>query len=214
MRDGGGNGGNPGDGHGDGHGGGPGGLPGAVRSILSRANVDACIHCGRCTASCPAALPSGLRARAVVRAVQDGDMAALLDRDDIWHCTTCFCCQDRCPKGVLVTQAILWLRAEVARRGRYPAAHATALAELLRGGNVFPLAPEVVAVRSQLSLPKEPPDVGNDAGELAAFQRLAEALGIPRLQPPRRPYPGETGGADTASASGEQGKACPDGGDK
>jgi len=200
--------------HGDGHGGDTDGLPGAVRSILARANVSACIQCGRCTASCPAALPSALRARAVVGAVQDGDLAALLDRDDIWHCTTCFSCQDRCPKGVLVTQAILWLRAEAARRGRYPAAHATALAELSRGGNVFPLAPEVVAVRSQLSLPREPPDVAHDAGALSAFLRLAEALGIPRLQPPRRPYPGETGGADTAPASGEQGKACPDGGDE
>ena len=76
------------------------GLEQRVAIILDHADVAACIQCGRCTATCPAALPAPLRAREVVRAVQDGDLSVVTERDDIWHCTTCFSCQERCPKGV------------------------------------------------------------------------------------------------------------------
>ena len=165
----------------------------ALQRILERANVHACIECGRCTASCPAALPSHLRARAVVRAVQEGDADALLERDDIWHCTTCFSCQERCPKGVLVTQAVLWLRAEAARRGRYPAAHPTALAELDTSGNVFPLEAEVMAARGQLGLPREPRDAAHDPEEAESLRRLLDALALRALAPTRRPFEGEGG---------------------
>lgn len=159
-----------------------------VRVILDRTDVAACIQCGRCTATCPAALPAPLRAREVVRAVQDGDLSVVTDRDDIWHCTTCFSCQERCPKGVAITQAILWLRAEAVRRGLYPAPHTAALEEIGRSGNTFPLDDEVRAVRGRLSLPLDPPDCAHDEEELATFQRLLRVLGFADLAPPRRPY--------------------------
>ena len=159
--------------------------------IMERANLANCIQCGRCTATCPAALPAPLRARSVVRAVQDGDMGVVLDRDDIWHCTTCFSCQERCPKGVLVTQAILWLRAEAVRSGKYPAPHIAALEELARSGNTFPLEPEVRVIRGQLSLPLDPPDCAHDEGEMDAFGRLLEVLGFSDLAPTRVLYDAE-----------------------
>jgi heterodisulfide reductase subunit C len=127
----------------------------------------------------------------VVRAVQDGDLGVVTDRDDIWHCTTCFSCQERCPKGVAITQAILWLRAEAVRRGRYPAPHSTALAEIAASGNTFPLDDQVRATRGRLSLPLDPPDCAHDEEELAAFQRLLEIIGFHDLAPDRRPYPGK-----------------------
>ncbi len=159
-----------------------------VREILDRTDVAACIQCGRCTATCPAALPAPLRAREVVRAVQDGDLSVVTDRDDIWHCTTCFSCQERCPKGVAITQAILWLRAEAVRRGLYPAPHTAALEEIGRSGNTFPIYDEVRPVRGRLSLPLDPPDCAHDEEELATFQRLLRVLGFADLAPPRRPY--------------------------
>lgn len=182
---------------------GGGGLSRRVAVILDRAGVASCIQCGRCTASCPAALPSALRAREVVRAVEDGDLGVVSDRDDIWHCTTCFSCQDRCPKGVLVTQAIIWLRSEAVALGRFPAPHTSALAELARSGNTFPLEPEVRTVRGQLSLPLDPPDCAHDEEELEAFHRLLDALGFEQLAPERRPY--------TREADGDAGDGRPDG---
>ena len=167
------------------------GLEQRVAIILDHADVAACIQCGRCTATCPAALPAPLRAREVVRAVQDGDLSVVTERDDIWHCTTCFSCQERCPKGVAITQAILWLRAEAVRLGRYPAPHTTALGEIAASGNTFPLDDQVRATRGRLSLPLDPPDCAHDEEELAAFQRLLEVIGFQDLAPERRPYPGE-----------------------
>jgi heterodisulfide reductase subunit C len=160
-----------------------------VADILDRTGVAACVQCGRCTASCPAALPAPLRARQVIRAVSEGDLSVVTDGDDIWHCTTCFSCQERCPKGVAITQAILWLRAEAVRMGLYPASHATALEEISSSGNTFPLDDEVRAVRGRLSLPLDPPDCAHDEEELATFHRLLEVLGFARMAPERRPYP-------------------------
>lgn len=171
-------------------------LEGRVRVILDRAGLAACIQCGRCTATCPAALPAPLRAREVVRAVQDGDLSFVTDREDIWHCTTCFSCQERCPKGVQVTQAILWLRAEAVRRGRYPASHATALAEISSSGNTFPLDDQVRATRGRLSLPLDPPDCAHDMRELVTFKRLLDILGFQDMAPPRRPYEDEDEGGE------------------
>ncbi len=165
-----------------------GGLGHRVAVIMEKANMNACNQCGRCTATCPAALPSNLRAREVVRAVQDGDLSIITDTDDLWHCTTCFSCQERCPKGVQLTQAILWLRSEAVALGRYPAAHPTALAEIARTGNTFPLEAEVRAVRGQLSLPLDPPDCAHDEEELETFRRLLDVLAFDKLAPERIPY--------------------------
>ncbi len=159
-----------------------------VQEILDRTGVAGCIQCGRCTATCPAALPAPLRAREVVRSVQDGDLSVVTARDDIWHCTTCFSCQERCPKGVTITQAILWLRAEAVRLGLYPAAHETALREIADSGNTFPLDDQVRALRGRLSLPLDPSDCAHDMKELVTFRRLLDILGFHDMAPERRPY--------------------------
>jgi len=154
-----------------------------VHRILRRNGVTACIECGRCTASCPAALPSPLRARNVIRAVRDGDIVVVEGTDDIWHCTTCFDCQDRCPKGVKVTQAILDLRTFGSGLGAWPPPHEVALRAIASTGNTFPLEDEVRKVRSQLSLPLDPPDCAHDEEELACYKRLLAILEFDRLAP-------------------------------
>jgi ferredoxin len=39
-----------------------------VGRILEGTSVKSCVQCGRCTATCPASLPTDLRAREVIRA--------------------------------------------------------------------------------------------------------------------------------------------------
>jgi heterodisulfide reductase subunit C len=145
--------------------------------------LSSCIECGRCTASCPSALPSNLRARNVIRGVIDLDRTLTEGRDDIWHCTTCFDCQDRCPKGVRITEAILALRAMAASITLSPEPHRLALDEIARTSNTFPLDEEVRKVRGRLSLPLDPPDCAHDEEELAAFHRLLEILDFDGIAP-------------------------------
>ncbi|UCC92802.1 MAG: 4Fe-4S dicluster domain-containing protein [Thermoplasmata archaeon] len=164
--------------------------------------LSSCIECGRCTASCPAALPSHLRARNVIREVIDLDRTLTEERDDIWHCTTCFDCQDRCPKGVRITEAIMALRSLASSLTNSPDEHRLALQEIARTSNTFPLDDEVRKVRGRLSLPLDPPDCAHDEEELAAFQRLLEILDFRLLAPkelkywPPRSRPEEDGGED------------------
>jgi heterodisulfide reductase subunit C len=159
-----------------------------VGRLLRTSGAAACIECGRCTASCPAALPSHLRARNVIRAIQDGDRSIAEDMDDIWHCTTCFDCQDRCPKGVQITQIILYLRAFGSGLARWPEPHDLAFKEIASTGNTFPLDDEVRKVRGRLGLPLDPADCAHDEEELAAFQRLLEILDFNKIATRRLRY--------------------------
>jgi heterodisulfide reductase subunit C len=161
-----------------------------VGRMLRSGGAWACIECGRCTASCPAAIPSHLRARNVIRAVIDGDRSIAEDLDDIWHCTTCYDCQDRCPKGVKVTQIILDLRAIGSSLVRWPPPHDLAFKEIAATGNTFPLDDEVRKVRGRLGLPLDPADCAHDEAELIAFQKLLVILDFKSLAPKRlRFYP-------------------------
>jgi heterodisulfide reductase subunit C len=157
--------------------------------ILEDNNLLACIECGRCTAICPAALPTPLRARNVIRAVLKGDMSVIEDNDDLWHCTTCFDCQERCPKGVRVTEAILNLRSWASGIGLWPEPHRLAVESIGDTGNTFPLEDDIRKLRGQLSLPLDPPDCAHDDEELSAYQRLLEITNFKGLTPRLKNYP-------------------------
>jgi heterodisulfide reductase subunit C len=63
--------------------------------------LKACIHCGTCTAICPAAGVSDYDPRIVVDLVQQNNEATikeLLVSDTIWKCGECLSCKTRCPR--------------------------------------------------------------------------------------------------------------------
>ncbi|MFX1602700.1 MAG: 4Fe-4S dicluster domain-containing protein, partial [Promethearchaeota archaeon] len=77
---------------------------------------NACMQCGMCTASCLSGRWTSMRTRNIVWRAAQGD-ASILEDPDIWLCTTCYNCYDRCPRDLKVTDAIIELRNLATKRG-------------------------------------------------------------------------------------------------
>lgn len=144
-----------------------------VEDAARASKVDKCVQCGKCTAGCPSGRQSRLRTRALVQMAYQGK--DVTDMKELWDCTTCYTCADRCPKEVNTVDAIILLRNLAVRRGNFPHLHVNAIENLYRTGNGFPLSPEVAQIRSMIGLEK-PCDVSQNPEELSKVQKLMDIL--------------------------------------
>ncbi len=147
-----------------------------IEKAARDSDVKKCVQCGKCTAGCPSGRQSRLRTRVLVQmAYQGKDVTGMRE---LWDCTTCYNCAERCPKGVNTVDAIIRLRNLAVRRGNYPKVHLNAIENLYNTGNGFPLSPEVAKIRSIIGLAKEPCDVSTDAEELLKVKKLMDITGF------------------------------------
>jgi heterodisulfide reductase subunit C len=70
----------------------------------------ACIQCGTCTGSCPAANEMRFSPRAINAMVKAGMRDEVLSSNSMWLCLSCYLCAERCPKGVKVTDIMYALK--------------------------------------------------------------------------------------------------------
>ena len=150
-----------------------------LKDELKEFDLAKCVQCGKCTASCTSGRDSNLRTRRLVFLVKSGKDVSM-DRD-LWACTTCYTCQERCPKGVKVTDAIIRIRNAAARSGNRPSIHLTAIRSLLDSSDGFPITPDVAKIRSMIGLPIAPMDVAHDEREKERFRKLVSSLAISEM---------------------------------
>ncbi|MFQ5884344.1 MAG: 4Fe-4S dicluster domain-containing protein, partial [Thermoplasmata archaeon] len=60
-------------------------------------SLNLCYQCGLCSGTCPWGVVRDFNLRKMLRLVQLG---LVEESDDIWLCSTCKACVDRCPRGV------------------------------------------------------------------------------------------------------------------
>ncbi len=150
-----------------------------IEEAAWESDAEKCVQCGKCTAGCPSGRQSRLRTRALVQMAYQGyDITGL---KELWDCTTCYNCAERCPKGVNTVDAIIKLRNLAVRRGNYPKVHVNAIENLYTTGNGFPLSPEVAKIRTIIGLNKEPYDVSTDEEELSKVKKLLDSTGFLNL---------------------------------
>lgn len=70
----------------------------------------ACIQCGTCAGSCPAANEMQFSPRAINAMVKAGMRDEVLSSNSMWLCLSCYLCTERCPKGVKVTDIMYALK--------------------------------------------------------------------------------------------------------
>ena len=126
------------------------------KDIERRSNIFACIQCGTCTASCESGRWTALKTRLIIRKVVMGDLSVLED-PDIWLCTTCYNCYERCPRDVRPTDVIIELRNYASRLGNVETLHRKVVDLLKTTGHAVPINNEVRAMRKDLGLDELPP---------------------------------------------------------
>jgi heterodisulfide reductase subunit C len=117
-------------------------------------NILDCYQCGTCTGSCPPAEYTRLNVRRIIYGAQMGD--DVLEDDTLWLCTTCFMCQERCPRNINIVDTILKLRSLASRKGLVNRKHLEVIKSVLETGYSIPLDEKVQDKREQMGLDRKP----------------------------------------------------------
>ena len=113
-----------------------------------------CIQCGMCTSGCPVA--EFLKPHQIVKMVMLGLKDQLINCKEIWLCTTCFTCSERCPQEVDPANIIFSLKNMAAKQGIIPEELRRIGKNLTETGRVIKISVYQERERKKLGLPKTP----------------------------------------------------------
>jgi len=101
-----------------------------------------CIQCGKCTGGCPVARKTVLNIRGLIYNMLVEPEVDVNAHPELWDCTCCFNCIERCPKDVRPAELIISLRGQLVESGRIPETIGAALMGIFRQGNPSGMARE------------------------------------------------------------------------
>jgi heterodisulfide reductase subunit C len=141
-------------------------------------SLNLCFQCGTCTSSCPSGRTTAFRTRQVVRLAQFGLKDTILPSEDLWHCTTCYTCYERCPRGVEIVDIIILLRNRAVQSGFIAKDHVKLVQGLYKGGHLVPISQKVKKQRKKLGLDEIPMTVLHDDEGLKQVQHIIDSTGL------------------------------------
>jgi len=152
-----------------------------VLDILKDEGIDVltCMQCGTCSGSCPSGRYTSLNTRRFVRkACVSRDM---LHDDDLWMCATCYNCQERCPRGIKIVDAIRTIRRIAVHEGIMLPEHREVSRLLLQHGHAVPIDDTTKEKREKLGLEPLPETVHKYPDALADVQSLLRSCEFDKL---------------------------------
>ena len=144
-------------------------------------NIHLCFQCGTCTGSCPSGRQSNYRIRKLIRKACLGMKEEVLSNKDIWLCTTCYVCYDRCPRKVNPTDVIYALRNIAIREGYMLEPHKKVASYLLKTGHMVPLVDKIKDMRGNLGLEEIPPSTYKTEKALNEVKSLLKLTGFDKI---------------------------------
>ncbi|WP_292376345.1 MULTISPECIES: CoB--CoM heterodisulfide reductase subunit C [unclassified Methanosarcina] len=144
--------------------------------VLKAAGLDilSCMQCGTCTGSCPSGRQTALNTRRILRDARKNRVAILSD-DALWLCTTCYTCQERCPRNIPITEALLELRRLAIKEGFMLPEHRKISEMVVEFGHAVPLDKETKQKREELGLDPIPETVQKYPEALQELRNLLKA---------------------------------------
>ena len=136
--------------------------------------LNLCFQCGTCTSSCPSGKMTAFRTRQIIRKAQFGLPEHILPSDDLWYCTTCFTCYERCPRGVEIVDIITALRNMAVRAGFMSDDHKKLVKNLYEQGHLVPFTDKIKNLRKELGLKSVPNTVLKDEEGLKQVKLIME----------------------------------------
>lgn len=137
-----------------------------------------CFQCGTCTASCPSAPRSSYRIRKFMRRALLGLEDEALTDPDLWLCTTCYSCTDRCPRDIAPTDVIMAMRNLAAKRDIIPVNFLKTVQSIYKTGHGVPNNDVNRAARQKLGLSAEPPTTHGYPEFIEGIQVILDYYGL------------------------------------
>lgn len=141
-------------------------------------NAKMCFQCGTCTASCPSGKETSYRTRKLMRMAQLGLKDEIINNDDLWQCTTCYTCEERCPRGVPIVDVVIALRNIAVANGKMYPNHKKTAENLIKYGHTVSINDKVKAQRKELGLSEVPPTVLANPKAKADLDTILKATGF------------------------------------
>ena len=96
-------------------------------------------------------------------------------------CTTCYACQERCPRDVKIVEIVKAVRNVAAHEGYMALAHKKTGSFVAKTGHAVPINDKVKALRAEIGLPEVPPTTISDEAALEEVQTLIKATKFDEL---------------------------------
>nr|WP_209622335.1 CoB--CoM heterodisulfide reductase subunit C [Methanolobus bombayensis] len=138
-----------------------------------------CMQCGICSSSCPSGRHTSLNIRKIVKIA--GKNSDILDNEELWMCTTCYNCHERCPRGIDIVDILLKIRAVAAQSGRILPEHRQVCKMLLECGHAVPINDTNKTKRTEIGLEEMPETVHKYKDGLEEVKKLMTSCGFDEL---------------------------------
>jgi len=113
-----------------------------TQELVERLGLYGCIQCGKCAGGCPVSIKTTLDVRFLIYETLLGALPDPTHMEELWDCTSCFTCVERCPKDVKPAELIIGLRGLLVESGAIPKTVTDALQGIFRQGNPLGFARE------------------------------------------------------------------------
>ncbi|MDI9437523.1 MAG: CoB--CoM heterodisulfide reductase subunit C [Euryarchaeota archaeon] len=144
-------------------------------------SVAICFQCGTCTGACPSGRRTPYRIRQLVRRAVMGLKNDVISDDSIWMCTTCYECQERCPRGIKIVDVVKIVRNYAAQAGYMAPAHKAVGSFVLKTGHGVPINDVTMELRKRVGLDELPPTTHTFPEALEEVQTIIKASGFDKL---------------------------------
>lgn len=150
-----------------------------INELIGNTKIYYCLDCGKCTACCQVARTNcGYSPRILAQKI-------ILERerkwkevfDDIWLCTTCYECYEKCPQNVHITDMILELRNMSLDEGLLLEEIRNKFETLQKEGRLAPITKITEKQRSKLNLPKCPKPNIEELEKILKETKIKDRLG-------------------------------------
>ena len=143
--------------------------------------VDHCFQCGTCGGGCPSGRRTPYRVRQIVRKCLLGLREEVVSDPALWMCTTCYTCQERCPRSVKIVDIIKMARNEAAKAGYMADAHKATGSYVIKFGHGVPINDKTKDLRKAIGLDELPPTVHSFPEALEEVQKICAACEFDKL---------------------------------
>ena len=141
-------------------------------------SVEHCFQCGTCTGGCPSGRRTPYRVRQLVRKCLMGLKDEVIADDALWMCTTCYTCQERCPREIKIVEIVKMARNVAAQNGFMAPAHKATGSFVIKTGHGVPINDATKELRKRVGLGELPPTVHSFPEALEEVQKICEATGF------------------------------------
>jgi heterodisulfide reductase subunit C len=116
-----------------------------------------------------------------MRMAQLGLKEQIVNSEELWQCSTCYTCVERCPRQVPIVDIVIALRNIAVAEGHMYDNHKKTAQNLANYGHTVPVQDKISALRKNLGLPEVPPTVLANSAAKADLDKILKATGFCKI---------------------------------